>query len=370
MKTKPITLSLLLLVVSITLFLLAGCSQPATTTGKDTGNLDVTQAYQTVDARLTQAVAQTPEPPTATHTADPAAATATPGDTALGQTTATAANSLPTATFFPTFTHTPAKRCDQAEAAYPSIDVTIPDNTEIPAGNSFTKVWRVVNSGTCNWTAEYSAIFFSGEQLSAPNEVKISKPVSPGQSIDIDVNMIAPQGTGAYQGNWMLRNADGETFGIGPNANDSFWVRIVVVAANHTPTPTPTATLAAAPKVLVSGSVPLGVDESVDLDTLQLNTGGADLAYQQISSGGAVSGHQLVPLSGAVVGVYGASQPAFSGCTAAGKSAAAIDLEATALGTYFCYTTNQGLTGWGRLDSLDADRGNIAVTVLTWAASQ
>ena len=344
-----------------------GCNQSVTTTGKEFGNLNITQAYQTVDAQLTQAVAQTPVPPTATNLPDSTVASATPQDAAA---TATIASSDPTATFLPTFTHTPATRCDQAEAAYPSIDITIPDDTEIPAGNTFTKVWRVVNTGTCNWTAEYSAVFFSGEQMDAPNEVPITKPVAPGQSIDIAVTMIAPLETGSYQGNWMLRNADGETFGIGINAIDSFWVRIEVVAADDTPTPTPTATIAPAPEVLVSGSVALTADQSVDLDFLQLNTGGADLAYQQISSEDVITGHQLIPLSSAAVGIFGAGQPTFNQCEATSKSAAVIDLEATALSTYFCYITNQGLTGWGRLDGLNTDSGAVTITILTWVSSE
>ncbi len=358
MKTKIISFSLLLIILSLTI-LLAGCSQSVTTTGEESGEINVTQAYQTVDAQLTQAVAQTPVPPKETK---PPEASVTPK-----QPTATLVPSEPTATFFPTFTHTSATRCDQAEAAYPSIDITIPDDTEIPAGSAFTKVWRVVNTGTCNWTADYSAVYFSGEQMNAPSEVPITEPVGPGQSIDISVTMIAPQETGSYQGNWMLRNADGETFGIGLNANDLFWVRIVVVEADNTPTPTITATEISAPEVLVSGSVTLAASESVDLDTLQLNTGGADLAYQQISSEGVISGHQLVPLSGVAAGIFGSGQPTFNQCKAAGKSAAAIDLEATAVGTYFCYITNQGLTGWGRLDGFDADNDTVAITVLTWA---
>lgn len=368
MKTKTSSFFLLSFILGFTV-LLAGCNQPVTTSGRESGDLNVTQAYQTVDAQLTQAVAQTPIPPTATNLPDPAAASATPeGAAAPAQPTATVAPAEPTATFLPTFTHTPATRCDQAEAAYPSIDITIPDDTEITAGNAFTKVWRVVNTGTCNWTAEYSAVYFSGEQMDAPNEVPITEPVGPGQSIDIAVTMIAPLETGSYQGNWMLRNAAGETFGIGPNANDSFWVRIVVVKADDTPTPT--ATLVPAPGVLVSGSVSLTLDDGVDLDTLQINTGGVDLAYQQISSGDVISGHQLVPFSGVAVGVFGTGQPTFGQCEATGKSAAVIDLEATSAGTYFCYTTNQALTGWGRLDGFDADHGTVAITILTWASSE
>ncbi len=364
---KTISIFLLSSILILSIALLAGCSLPATTTGKESNSLDITQAYQTVDAQLTQAVAQTPVAPTKTNHPDPAAATPTSGEASSPeQPTATGIPSEPTATFLPTFTHTPATRCDQAEAAYPSIDITIPDDTAIPAGNSFTKVWRVVNTGTCNWTAEYTVVFISGEQMGGADEVNIDEPVAPGQSIDIDVTMTAPQDTGTYQGDWMLRNAEGELFGIGSNANDTFWVRIVVIEADDTPSPT--ASPAPDPDVLVSGNVILNVDESVDLDTLQLNTSGADLAYQQIVEDEAVSGHQLVQLSGVSAGFFGDGQPTFGGCRATDMSVVAIDLEATTSGTYYCFTTNQGLTGWGRFDSLDAENGVVTITILTWAA--
>jgi hypothetical protein len=366
MKTKTSQLFKQFSILALVMIFLAGCSLSASTTGNESNDLDITQAYQTVDAQLTQVVAQTPVPPTKTDMPEAVAATPTPDDTvSLAQPTATWTPSEPTATFLPTFTHTPATRCDNAEAAYPSIDITIPDDTIIPAGNAFTKVWRVVNTGTCNWTAEYAAVFFSGEQMDAPDEVYIDEPVAPGQSIDIDITMIAPQEPGTYQGNWMLRNANGDTFGIGPNANDSFWVRIEVVEADDTPTPT--ASTVPEPNVLVSGSVSLSVDESIDLDTLQLNTSEADLVYQQIKSGDVITGHQLVSYSGVAVGIFGTSQPTYEGCKATGMGIAALDLEATAPSTYICYTSNQGLTGWGRFDGLDTENGMVTLTVLTWA---
>jgi hypothetical protein len=369
MKTKSTPIFPLLSVLILAILLLAGCSQPATTTGEEPGDLNITQAYQTVDAQLTQAVAKTPVPPKKTSPPEPASATPTPGDAdGMEQPTATEIKSEPTATFLPTFTHTPAVRCDHAEAAYPSIDITIPDDTTIPAGNTFTKVWRVVNTGTCNWTAEYAAVFFAGEQMEAPDAVAISEPVAPGQSIDIDVTMIAPQETGTYQGNWMLRNANGDIFGIGPNANDSFWVRIVVVEAKDTPTPT--ASPAPDPDVLVSGSVSLNVDESIDLDTLVLNTNEADLAYQQTKDDEGISGHLLVSSSDVAVGIFGGGQPTYGDCKATEMGGIDIDLETTAPGTYFCYTTNQGLTGWGRYDSFDDTNGVVNLTILTWAAPE
>ena len=354
MKTKNFSISILFLVLGLAIVILAGCNSSDAADSETPSELNATQAYQTVNAQLTKAVAQTPIPPTTTSLPDPLAASATP----TPETTPTPSSvpAEPTATFLATFTHTAATVCDQAAAAYPTIDITIPDDTEIPAGQAFTKVWRVVNTGTCNWTAEYAAIFVSGEQMQAPAEVNISEPVAPGQSVDIDVTMIAPSETGTYQGNWKLQNANGDEFGIGPSGNEEFWVRIVVVPG-EAPTETPVPT----PQVLVNGSLTLNAAQSVDLDTLQLDTAGADLAYQQ-----ADGGHQLSPLAGVSLGVFGAGQPTFGQCQSTATGAVSINLEATETGTYFCYITNQGLIGWVRLDTLDTENNSVNITILTW----
>ncbi len=357
MKTK--TLSFLAI---LALLILGGCNLPSSG-GDAAGQLDVTQAYQTVEARLTESVAQTPLPPTATSLpADLALATATSAVTATPEQPAeTAAPAEPTATFLPTYTPTPATRCDSAAAAYPSIDITIPDDTEIPAGNTFTKVWRLVNTGTCNWTADYAAVFVSGDQMGAPEFVYIDQPVAPGQSVDIAVNMTAPLEPGTYRGNWKLQNASGEQFGIGPDGTGAFWVQIVAVVSEPA---TPTATAAPAP--LLSGPVTLHVNDNVDLDTLQLNTAGADLAYQQITLDENTS-HLLTPLDGASLGLFGSAQPTYEQCQGSGQSTLPLNMGDYAAGTYFCYITNGGLLGWTRLEWLDADNSVLNLTILTWA---
>src|SRR5512135_269401 len=38
-------------------------------------------------------------------------------------------------------------------------DVSIPDGTVIARGKSFTKTWSLQNTGTCNWTRNYSLVF-------------------------------------------------------------------------------------------------------------------------------------------------------------------------------------------------------------------
>jgi hypothetical protein len=57
------------------------------------------------------------------------------------------------------------------------------------------------------------------------------------------VTLIAPTTTGTYKGNWRLRNSGGALFGIGENADQSFYVQIKSVAPTPTPSPTSSYTL-------------------------------------------------------------------------------------------------------------------------------
>ena len=65
-------------------------------------------------------------------------------------------------------------------------DVTVPDNTALPAGTAFVKTWRVRNDGTCAWGAAgyglHSLVFTGGARLSAPNPVPLpTTQVQPGE---------------------------------------------------------------------------------------------------------------------------------------------------------------------------------------------
>jgi hypothetical protein len=127
-----------------------------------------------------------------------------------------------------------------AAAGHP-IDVTIPDGTVMAPGESFSKTWRLENVGSCTWTRFYAVVFFSGNSLNAHQTNYLPAEVEPGETIDLTVDMEAPMEAGEYQSNWMLSNADGELFGIGPNGDAPFWARIIVVPS-ETETPTPTNT--------------------------------------------------------------------------------------------------------------------------------
>ena len=54
-------------------------------------------------------------------------------------------------------------------------DVTIPDETVIPAGKPFTKTWKLQNVGTCVWTDEYSFDFVDGNLMGANAHIQFPK---------------------------------------------------------------------------------------------------------------------------------------------------------------------------------------------------
>lgn len=107
-----------------------------------------------------------------------------------------------------------------AECTYKAVfveDVTIPDNSVVPKGQSFVKTWRVRNEGTCTWGPVgrnlHALAFTSGEDLNAPAEVPLPGDVPPGSEVDISVTMQAPGEAGRYISNWLFR-VDGDASGI------------------------------------------------------------------------------------------------------------------------------------------------------------
>jgi len=171
-----------------------------------------TDAAKTVEVRLTQAaLATTPSTPQAVVTAQ---ATNTPMPT-LTQSQPTVQN----------VTISPTPICDRADFVG---DVTIDDGTIMDSGETFTKTWRLSNSGTCTWTTDYALVFDHGNAMNGPSFVNLPRSVAPGESIDLSVSLTAPSTSGEQIGYWKLRNASGVTFGIGDDGDEPFYVEIVV----------------------------------------------------------------------------------------------------------------------------------------------
>jgi hypothetical protein len=91
-------------------------------------------------------------------------------------------------------------------------DVTIPDNTQVTAGKTFTKTWKVLNSGTCAWDAGFKFALTGGEAMGGAT-VTLPTSVAAGAQYDISVSMTAPSASGTFKGNWRMSTAGGEFFG-------------------------------------------------------------------------------------------------------------------------------------------------------------
>ncbi len=114
-------------------------------------------------------------------------------------------------------------------------DVNVPDNTEIPAGQTFTKTWRVKNDGTCAWGPNQPAsalVFTGGNSLGTPKQVALIGAVQPGQTTDLSIQFTAPSQPGTYISQWMLLVTSDtgatQTIGVSGNGKGPLYVQILV----------------------------------------------------------------------------------------------------------------------------------------------
>lgn len=161
------------------------------------------------------------------QTLDAGGYTATPG---LPQPTSTMGGSASAVNTPILQTAVPVSRCDAAQFI---ADVTYPDGSQVARGNTFIKIWRIKNIGTCSWTPSYALVFAGGDSLNGPAVVALAGNVNPGGYIEIPVTFTAPNQDGGYRGYWKLRNASGVLFGIGAQADTALWVDIQVMGPGY-----------------------------------------------------------------------------------------------------------------------------------------
>ncbi len=233
-------------ILILTLLLVSACTGLIPMTGPASGNQAATQqAYilaaaeatatsislQAQIAQLQTQVAQGGsgnEPVVVSVTPEPALPTASPQPPTATAVPPTATPVPPTATPLPTWTPLPPTAtpipCNSAQFV---ADVSIPDGTTFSPGVSFTKIWRLKNTGSCTWTTSYDLVYTGGDSLSSPSVVALPGYVSPGQVIDVSVDFTTPSNEGHYRSNWKLRDGSGILFGVGKSGS-SFYVDVKV----------------------------------------------------------------------------------------------------------------------------------------------
>jgi hypothetical protein len=92
-------------------------------------------------------------------------------------------------------------------------DVTIPDSTPMNPGQTFTKTWKVRNTGSCAWDAGFKFAFTGGDNMQAVT-YSLPQSVPANTEINISIDMTAPTNkTGNLRSNWRMSTASGQYFG-------------------------------------------------------------------------------------------------------------------------------------------------------------
>ncbi len=93
-------------------------------------------------------------------------------------------------------------------------DVTIPDGTEVRAGEMLTKTWTLENYGTCSWSENYKIVWADENYDNDQKLFDIGVNLAPGEQGEISVTFPA-QGEGKTHISFLLADTEGNTFGLG-----------------------------------------------------------------------------------------------------------------------------------------------------------
>ena len=92
-------------------------------------------------------------------------------------------------------------------------DITIPDDSRIPAGTTFTKTWRVRNTGNISWGGNIKLVHIRGDRMGATSPQPVTSVVHPGNLGDISVDFTVPAAAGTHFSDWQLQDNQGNFFG-------------------------------------------------------------------------------------------------------------------------------------------------------------
>jgi uncharacterized protein affecting Mg2+/Co2+ transport len=91
-------------------------------------------------------------------------------------------------------------------------DITIPDDTKVPVGSTFTKTWRVKNTGNVTWSAGYRFVHTKGVAMTTVTERPLPT-AAPGEEFNISIEFTTPNQTGTYFSDWRFKDDQGNLFG-------------------------------------------------------------------------------------------------------------------------------------------------------------
>lgn len=206
-------ISLYLIILTTLVLLLTACKSPAPDSTTEADPYAVfTAVALTAEANGQQLSGTTAAtvPPTGTPISS-APGDGTPTTTPAGKETAVSG--------------TPSESGDAATFVK---DISVPDGKELPPNGTFVKTWLLRNTGTTTWTTAYNLVFIGGDRMDAPEAVPLPRDVPPDDTVELSVELVAPNSPATYTAYFNLQNTNGENFGVGVGAIEAFWVEITV----------------------------------------------------------------------------------------------------------------------------------------------
>ncbi len=228
------------LILPFTLFAIGlsilACSRFTTPSVTEQPGAIYTQAIQTIDAMLTQAVGQTAIAQLTQNAAQPYISPSpsltwiVPGTEYPTNTPLPSPTPVPPIVIPPIASATPQPgMCDQAQFIN---DISISDGSLLPANASVTKIWRIKNIGSCTWTEDYALRYVDGDFMGVSKVYPFNENISPGETVDIAVQLTTPNKSGNIKSYYMLSNEENQLFGFGGQAQKPFWVNINLIKPN------------------------------------------------------------------------------------------------------------------------------------------
>lgn len=92
-------------------------------------------------------------------------------------------------------------------------DENVPAGTVFKPEESFTKTWKVANTGTCDWVYLYHLVFISGDDVGGREPGRLGKVIEPGKWTQLSINLRAPKAPGKYTAYWRFADQSGNAFG-------------------------------------------------------------------------------------------------------------------------------------------------------------
>lgn len=107
-------------------------------------------------------------------------------------------------------------------------NVTIADGAGFQPNEMIMKMWRLQNTGSCEWSPKTVLAFAHGIDFDAPPSLQIGTSVPPGAIVDISINVKTPSRSGTFQGFWKIQNDMGVPIEMIDAPNSEIALKIVV----------------------------------------------------------------------------------------------------------------------------------------------